>query len=325
MGQPLTAGLIKKNICISFCICIILAAAAVSKQRATHSSLIRQIEQHSANKEKVLTLLKAAPQLQITKLFGCNFTDTWRRVLIDGRFEGTDKTQLLETALRGCSDSHNELARALHSLLKSHRRLFASGKNQEIMIRSADDPAFEPFGAHMSPAQAIKRMTTGSDEQVQAFKTIFETGQNTRGYIHKLECHAEAVEFIYAATDIVYGVMLPSELRFSPNRIVAEPTDVQMFYVRAGNVIALHPYVLHSGSLSVEPDRSFSIIIYKKPAQAADLAVPLPEAWQNHRQLIKLSDIDKYYLTLEELHTPDLKNNHGLIASKRPVWLPTWQ
>jgi hypothetical protein len=98
-----------------------------------------------------------------------------------------------------------------------------------------------------------------------------------------------------------------------------------MFYVKAGNVIALHPYVLHSGSLSVEPDRSFSIIIYKKPAQTSDLIVRLPDQWQSWKQHLKLPDIDKFYLTQEELHTPELKNNKGFIAGRRPLWLPTWR
>ncbi|UCD58406.1 MAG: hypothetical protein JSV16_04620, partial [Candidatus Hydrogenedentota bacterium] len=107
-------------------------------------------------------------------------------------------------------------------------------------------------------------------------------------------------------------------------RVIAEPAKVQMFYIKAGDVIALHPYVLHSGSLSVEPDRSFSIIIYKKPIQAGDLVVQLPNAWADGQQHIKLPDIDKYYLTLEELHTAELKNNLGFIASRRPVRLPAW-
>jgi hypothetical protein len=193
------------------------------------------------------------------------------------------------------------------------------------MIRHADDPAFRPFGVHMSLAQAIAAISAGNDEPVQAFKTIFETGQNTRGYVHKLECHAGAVEFIYAVTDIVYGVMLPAELRYGPDRVVAEPTKVQMFYIRAGDVIAMHPHVLHSGSLSVEPDRSFSIMIYKKPVRAGDLVVRLPEAWEDGQESLKLSDIDKYYLTLEELHTGELKDNNGFIAASRPLRLPAWK
>jgi len=176
----------------------------------------------------------------------------------------------------------------------------------------------------MSPAQAVAGISEGNVEQVQAFKTIFETGQNSRGYVHKLECHAESVEFIYAVTDIVYGVMLPAELDFGPSRVVAEPQKVQMFYIKAGDVIALHPYVLHSGSLSVEPDRSFSIVIYKKPAQAADCVVRLPAAWQQWQQHLKLLDIDKYYLTLEELHIAELTGNKGYITAREPVRLPVW-
>ena len=193
------------------------------------------------------------------------------------------------------------------------------------MIRHADDQSFEPFGARMSFAQAIAAISAGNDEPVQAFQTIFETGQNTRGYVHKLECHAGAVEFIYAVTDIVYGVMLPAELRYGPDRVVAEPAKVQMFYVRAGDVIALHPYVLHSGSLSVEPDRSFSIMIYKKPVQAGDFVVRLPEAWEEGQESLKLPGIDKYYLTLEELHATELKDNNGFISAPRPLRLPAWK
>lgn len=323
--QSQKIGFFNKFMCVGLYVCVVLSSTAANgKKQVTPTGLVRQIEQHSANKQKVLTLLNAAPQLQITKLFGSDFKDTWRHILIDGQYGNSKKTQFLETTLRGFSNSQQELPRALHSLLKSHRLLFGSGKNRELMILHADDPAFKPFGIHMSLAQAIAAISAGNDEQVQAFKTIFETGQNTRGYIHKLECHAEAVEFIYAVTDIVYGVMLPAELKFGPNRVIAEPTKVQMFYVKAGNVIALHPHVLHSGSLSVEPDRSFSIIIYKKPAQTKDQVVRLPEAWQNWQQRLKLPDIDKYYLTLEELHTPELNNIEGFIAARRPVWLPTW-
>jgi hypothetical protein len=83
--------------------------------------------------------------------------------------------------------------------------------------------------------------------------------------------------------------------------------------------------VLHSGSLSVEPDRSFSILIYKQPAPEGEkAAVPLPNAWQRGQSHLKLPGIDKFYLTLEELHTGDLKDNRGYITGKRPVRLPNW-
>ncbi|MEA3225914.1 MAG: hypothetical protein U9Q07_08180 [Planctomycetota bacterium] len=303
---------------------VLLILAGAGRNLVGAASLIRQIEQHSANKQRALALLSASPQLESIKRFEDNFRETWRRILIDGSYGNIEKTQFLNTALQGFGDSQQELPKALQSLLKSHRLLFGSGKNRNLMIRQADDAAFKPFGSHMSLSQAIAAISAGNNEPVQGFKTIFETGQNTRGYIHKLECHAGAVEFIYAVTDIVYGVMLPAELQFGPNRVVAEPAKVQMFYINAGDVIALHPYVLHSGSLSVEPDRSFSIIIYKKPAQTEDLVIRLPDAWQNWQGSLKLPDIDKYYLTLEELHTAELKNNKGFIAARRSVRLPAW-
>ncbi|OHB77802.1 MAG: hypothetical protein A2Z25_15415 [Planctomycetes bacterium RBG_16_55_9] len=267
----------------------------------------------------MLTILDATPRLEIAQRFGSDFRDVWRRIVIDGPFHGVKKESFLKAVLHGFPDSEQELPKALRSLLRSHRELFGSGRNEEIMIRHAADPAFKPFGSHMPLAQALAAMAAGNNEQVQAFQTIFETGQNTRGYVHKLECHAEAVEFIYAVTDIVYGVMLPGDLRFGPHRVVAEPAKVQMFHVKAGDVIALYPYVLHSGSLSVEPDKSFSVIIYKKPAHAADLVVRLPEAWKDWQRHLKIPDIDKYYLTLEELHTAELKDNKGFIAARRRV------
>jgi hypothetical protein len=98
-----------------------------------------------------------------------------------------------------------------------------------------------------------------------------------------------------------------------------------MFYIRAGDVIAMHPHVLHSGSLSVEPDRRFSIMIYKKAVRAGDLVVRLPEEWEDGQESLKLPDIDKYYLTLEELHTGELKDNNGFIAASRPLRLPAWK
>lgn len=309
---------------LSLCVCVLFITAVMGEDRGTADNLIRKIEQHAANKQSVLALLKEIPQLEIAKRFGGDFRETWCRILIDGSYEGVEKEQFLEAALHSFADARQALPKALNSLLASHRRLFGSGQNRELMIRHADDPAFKPFGAYMSLAQAMAAMSAGNDEQVQAFKTIFETGQNTRGYVHKLECHAEAVEFIYAVTDIVYGVMLPDDLRFGPKRVIAEPAKVRMFYIRAGDVIALHPSVLHSGSLSVESDRSFSIIIYKKPVEAVDLIVRLPDAWADGQGFIKLPDTDKYYLTLAEMHTAELKDNKGFIPSRRPVRLPIW-
>lgn len=300
---------------MGLCVCLSCFAKASSKERG----LIRKIEQHAANKQTVLSHLKTTSQLEIAKHFDCDFKDTWRRILIDGPYENVEKEQFLETSLDSFTNSQQALSKALKSLLESHRELFGSGRNRERMIRHAAKPAFTPFGAHMSLPKAIATMSAGNDEPVQAFKTIFETGQNTRGYVHKLECHAKAVEYIYPVTDIVYGVMLPGDLHFGPDRVVAEPANVRLFYIKAGDVIALHPYVLHSGSLSVEPDGTFSIIIYKKPAEVKDLAVRLPDTWTEWQELIKLPDIDKYYLTLEELHTAELKANKGFIPSRRIV------
>lgn len=307
------------------CIFVLFVSTALGKGSETTDSLIQKIEQHAVNKEKVLMLLNKAPQLEITRRFGGDFRETWRRTIIDGAFENIEKEDFLVRALRNFTDSQDKLYIALKSLLESHRQLFDSGQNSELMIRNAAVPAFKHFGTHMSLAQAIASISAGDEEQVQAFKTIFETGQNTRGYVYKLECHGEAVEFIYAVTDIVYGVMFPGDLNYGPNSVIAEPTKVQMFYIKAGDVIALHPYVLHSGSLSVEPDRSFSIIIYKKPVQAEDRVIGLPKAWQDWQQHIKLPDIDKYYFTLQELHIDELKDNLGFVAAKRPIRLPNWQ
>jgi len=318
-------GLIRLYLHMGFLIFVLSVAAAANEDNSIKRTyLIRQIEKHAENKEQVLTLLKITPSLELNKRFGCDFRETWRRVLIDGSYDGIDKTEFLSNSLRSFTDTRQKIYKSLQALLESHNLLFGSG-HSDLMIRNADDPAFKQFGARMSLAQAIAGISEGNEEQVQAFKTIFETGQNNRGYVHKLECHAESVEFIYAVTDIVYGVMLPAELNIGPKRVTAEPAKVHMFYIKAGDVIALHPYVLHSGSLSVEPDKSFSIIIYKKPAQAADSFVRLPDAWQQWQQYLKLPDIDKYYLTLEELHTVELTGNKGYITASEPVRLPVWQ
>lgn len=66
-------------------------------------------------------------------------------------------------------------------------------------------------------------------------------------------------------------------------------------------------------------------MIYKKPVQAGDLVVKLPDAWEDRQKLLKLTEIDKYYLTLEELHTAELKDNKGFIEAARPVRLPAWK
>ena len=304
---------------------VLLIIAGAGRSFAGAADLVKKIEQHSANKQKVLELFNETPRLEITRRFGRDTKDTWRRILIDGPYGGIEKEQFLEAALGSFADKKQDLPSALNELRKSHSDLFGSGRNKNLMIRHAADPAFAPFGIHMSFAKAIAAISAGNDEPIQAFHTIFETGQNTRGYVHKLECHAGAVEFIYAVTDLVYGVMLPADLKYGPDRVVAEPAKVQMFYVPAGDVIALHPYVLHSGSLSVEPDRSFSIMIYKKPVQAGDLVVKLPNAWEDWKKSIKLPDIDKYYLTLEELHNDDLRENRGYIADKNAIRLPNWK
>ena len=56
-------------------------------------------------------------------------------------------------------------------------------------------------------------------------------------------------------------------------------------------------------------------MIYKKPVEAGDLFASLPDVWQDWQKFLKLPEIDKYYLTLEELHTAELKDNKGFIAA----------
>jgi hypothetical protein len=290
-----------------------------------HANDLNQLlRTHAANKERVLRQLQETPQLALTRSLGMDFREAWRHILIDGPCGGVDKLAFFQTAL-GQTEAM-PIRKGLEALLASHRQLFSAGQNGTLMVRYAGDAAFVPFGRHMTLAAALATMTAGDDAEVQAFQTIFETGQNTRGHVHKLESHGQAIEFIYAVTDIVYGVMLPTELDYQSEKVIAEPGKVQMFYIKTGEVIALHPYVLHSGSLSVEPDRSFSIVIYKQPvSEGVKRAVKLPGAWESARDLLKLPGIDKFYLTLDEFHTDDLRNNHGYIAGKRPIRLPTWQ
>lgn len=282
---------------------VLLATPAVAED------LTELLETHATNKQRALKALQAASHMR----------GAWRQVLIDGPLGGVTKERFFEKA-RQDSPYRN----ALHALEDSHRRLFADGRNADLMVRWAGDPAFRRFGRHMSQGEAVACITGGDTVKVQAFQTIFETGQNTRGYVHKLECHGEAIEFIYAITDIVYGVMLPSDLTFESERVTADPARVRMFYVRAGEVIALHPYVLHSGSLSVEPDRGFAILIYKKPAGGSDRTVAMPQEWPGAKACIRIAGVDKFYLTLDELHTGDLEGNRGFILSKRPIRLPHW-
>ncbi len=291
---------------------------------ADQQERVRLVETHATNKQAVLSQLQQMSRLAVVEHFSSGFKGAWRRVLIDGLCDGTDKQEFLRAALKKSSDEQSPLHKALTSLLESHRRLFESGRNAELMVRHASGPAFKPFGRLLTPAQALAEITAANEAKVQAFQTIFETGQNTRGYVHKLECHGQATEFIYAITDIVYGVTLPSELKFGADEVTADPQQVQVFYVKAGEVIALDPYVLHSGSLSVEPDRSFAILIYKQPATDTQQTLKLPAAWQQKQGWLKIAGVDKYYLTLAELHTDDLKTNRGFIADKRPIRLPTW-
>lgn len=310
---------------LSLCSLVLLGSLRVGLAGQSFSpATIPQCEELAVHKRAVLKELPALSQLDILKIFEQGFRDTWRHILIDGPYLGTEKEAFLDNALSKLSGKDTKLSKAIQTLRESHRQLFKSGQNRNLKIRYAGGPAFKPFGVHMSLAQAMAAMTANNTESVQAFKTIFETGQNTRGYVHKLECHAEAVEYIYAATDIVYGVLLPNELLYGPTQVSVLPTQVQMFYIKAGDVIALHPYVFHSGSLSVEPDRSFSIIIYKKPTQTTDYVVTLPESWLSWKEHLKLPGIDKYYLTLLELQTGDLKGHTGTIPAPRPKRLPVW-
>jgi hypothetical protein len=283
------------------------------------------LETHARNKQRVLEQIRDTPQFTLTQCFGMDFRAAWRGILIDGPSAGTDKKAFLRSAMERRTGEGDPLHKALAALAESHRRLFNAGQNTDLMVRHASDPAFKPFGRLMTPAEALAEMTAGNDAEVQAFQTLFETGQNTRGHVHKLECHGQAIEFIYAITDIVYGVMLPSELHFGDDKVTADPARVQMFYVKAGEVIALHPYVLHSGSLSVEPDRSFSILIYKKPVTGTQQTVELPRVWQQRQDWLKIANVDKFYLTLAELHTDDLKDNRGFITDTRPLRLPDWK
>ena len=303
----------------------LLVLVATAMMADADEATDRLLETHAKNKQQVLEQLQQVPQLALTKHFGADFREAWRRILLDGSWYGMDKETFLLTAMEKSDGASGVLDRALRSLLESHRRLFGSGANSSLMVRHASDPTFKPYGRHMTSAEALAEMTAGNDAEVQAFHTIFETGQNTRGYVHKLECHGQAIEFIYAVTDIVYGVMLPAELDFGEDKVTAEPARVRMFYVRAGEVIALHPYVLHSGSLSVEPNRSFSILIYKKLATVGKPQVELPRVWSQREDCLKIAGADKFYLTLEELHTDDLKTNRGFVAGKRPVRLPAWE
>jgi len=332
---------------------LLISTAAVAQPK----DLADPLEAHARNKQQVLEQLRQMPQLTLTRCFGRDFRETWRQVLIDG----ADKQDFLRAALRKLEEERGEtqkgekaerqegekagrsqgekgrrpssvltfspaaLHQALTALADSHRRLFGLGGNAPLMIRPAADPAFRAFGRHLTLAAALAEMTDGNPAEVQAFGTLFETGQNTRGYVHKLESHASATEYIYALTDIVYGVLLPSELEFGADKVNADPRKVQMFYVRAGAVIALHPYVLHSGSLSVEPDRSFSILIYKRPAAGDQHRIVLPAAWEKAQSRLKIAGADRFYLTLAELYTDDLKDLRGFITAPRPLRLPDWR
>jgi hypothetical protein len=310
-----------------FCRLSILLSTALLTTAATagDEDLPSLLEAHTANKQRVLSHFEKAPPVLLARHFHVEVRDIWRQIQVDDSCNGKDKQAFLRTALAVHQDNRSTLYKSLAALLESHRKLFGAGEHADLMVRHAADPAFRPFGRHLTAAEAAAEMMAGTDAEVQAFQTIWEMGRNTRGYIHKLECHAEAVEYIYAVSDIVYGVMLPSDLDFGQDKVTADPMKVRMFYVRAGEVIALHPYVLHSGSLSVEPDHNFSILIYKKPAATKRQVVALPDAWRQHQDWLKIVGADKFYLTLAELHTDDLKDNRGFIPATRPLRLPAWK
>ncbi len=51
----------------------------------------------------------------------------------------------------------------------------------------------------------------------------------------------------------------------------------------------------------------------------------LPKDWAKRQKFLKIENVDKYFLTLEELHIAELETNCGYIADKRPFRLPVWQ
>jgi len=115
---------LKQWLCMSLCFCLLFVATAFSEG---NHNLIQKIEQHAQNKERVLSLLNVTPQLEIAKRFDGDFRESWRRILIDGPFEGIEKEQFLKMTLRRFTDSQQALTQALQSLLESHRELFRPG------------------------------------------------------------------------------------------------------------------------------------------------------------------------------------------------------
>jgi hypothetical protein len=90
----------KQHMYMGLCVCLLsVVTAAGEENRLTPTDLIRNIEQHAENKQRVLSVLNGTPRLEITKRFGGDFRETWRRILIDSPYEGTAKRQVLETAL----------------------------------------------------------------------------------------------------------------------------------------------------------------------------------------------------------------------------------
>ncbi len=308
-------ALAKYILCFTLLVVIIRGLFFQSVYAAEKIDIQKQISILAESKRDVLHSLEQMSSDKIKANFGCRSKEIRRRIMIDGDYSGLSKLVWLQDVLD--ANENKSIHEKLEALYQAHKNLISIPDHEKMLIKYAGDDSFHRFGSHLTYNQAIQKITGGS-RTIQAFKTIFETGENMNGYVHKLENHAHCLEYVVAVSDIIYGLMLVDDLDYREQKIVADPQKVQFFYVKAGEVIALSPLVLHSGSLAVESDGIFSVIIYKKPIEDTKQVLSnIPKIWYEKKQLIAVPDADKFLLTIEELHSTDeLKKNKGYISNK---------
>ena len=245
-----------------------------------------------------------------------------RRVLVDGDYEGEPKRAWVARIVARLNDQASSLERDLLALDALHAELFDRAGAGNLMIRHVADPAYRAFGTCETPKHGIAALFDPAGESVQAFPAILEAGRNARGYIHKLESHDAVVEYVYGITDHVFGVMAPQALRYEENRVVADPSDAQLFYVRAGEMVSIDPLVLHTGSLSVDADGHFAVMIAKRTVDtgAAD-GGDLPPEWHRWQERLRIAP-HKFFLTLEELQeAAGVPGHPGYVGGREPIRL----
>ncbi len=284
----------RKNLILVFLFILISFGESPGTPNNTNMSLI----QINAAKASLLENMDALSEAELKTLFDSDNAEACRKIIIDGNYRGQSKVDFLQDFIYKCPVTYS-IRKNMQQLLQAHLDAFGKDQDHDLMIFHASDSIFNPFGGYISYDEALAQIKIG--DEVQAFHTIFETGSNKNTFVHKMEAHANEIEYVLALTDIIYGLCLVSDFEYSDRGVKVDPKKIKLFYVEKNHVIALHPLVVHSGSLSTNPNNHFSIMVYKKATDDTYVyPFAIPEEWEQHKDLIKLKDRNKYFLTLED-------------------------